>query len=263
MTIPSSPLAKMGITPGFIESPAEKYVHTFDKLNVNSVKRVFGESKQVMVYGWLHCHYQRVRAQLQKPLIEKVYNCNFGDKLDNTRTLEGRLVEGIERVRGETFQEGVSRLCKTGITNLVLENYKRKKEGLPVIPMIFCFDIDDNPFRIDATSISSREKELNNLITNSELRRCYKLCKDSNPKIQEVAEETIKFVKLYKGGDGTTSLVEVEPFWKDPEWDAKWAERKLSKHPKTKEEAYRFREQLVKRANSFDDFFYESRRKIS
>jgi hypothetical protein len=88
---------------------------------------------------------------------------------------------------------------KAGITDLVLENYKRKQIGLDIIPLIFCYDIEGNQFQVNPETITSRNESFKKLYTNMELRRCYKICCEKDPELKimtDIAKETIKFVKL-------------------------------------------------------------------
>lgn len=125
-----------------------------------------------MVYGWAHCKYDEVaNALFQGQLhIQKVFCWVLGCKdalPDEVTTLEGRAIEQVEvdeihlkktykkasneKVENTEVKDEhndfdsrlITRQCKAGLTNIVFENYKRKKEGLPIIPVIFCVDIEN------------------------------------------------------------------------------------------------------------------------
>ena len=149
----------------------------------------------------------------------------------------------------------MAKVCKAAIVNLMLENYKRKQEHKPLIPLIFCYDIEDKKRIITPESIASRETNCNKVITNKELRICHKLCceleKDPELKaIAEVAKESIKFVKLV-GNDATEYKLElIHPFWESPEWETKWKERIATKHSADPSKAILWRDYLKSAINT-------------
>src|ERR1700722_18699429 len=143
----------------------------------------------------------------------------------------------------------MAKVCKAAIVNLMLENYKRKQEHKPLIPLIFCYDIEDKKRIITPESIASRETNCNKVITNKELRRCYKICceLEKDPKLQEIAEiakESLRFLKLV-GNDSTEYKMElIDPFWKSPEWETKWKDRIATKQPANPSKRNPWREEL-------------------
>lgn len=209
-------------------------------LDSDSVINLCGPSKQAMVYGFTHCGYGAICKKLSDPgsCVERLFDCGLGNFDTHFKTLEGRVIEQIkfEISQDDTPEENVkicNRMCKSGITNLVLENYKRKCEGLPLIPVIFCIDSDAAP--MDSTRMASRQPELNQLLTHHELRRAYKLCCEVNdPTIAAIAQETFKFAKLCsQPEEGLYSLRQIEPCWeRDGEkWQKAWGERMATKKP--------------------------------
>jgi hypothetical protein len=237
------------------------------KLNYASVSDVCGESNQVMVYGFGHCKYLHLINELAKGKgqIKKVFECSIGNdstlpglKLDKKylTTLEGREIQQLkceepwydfddEKIQNEKF---CTRSCKTGTIDLVLENYKRILDDLPIIPIIFSVDITDNPFPFDPKRVSSKEPSLNCLVTHSEMRRCYKLVTDENltDEIREVSLRMIRCIKLNLGADEEYTLTKIEPFWNHPEWECAWKERMETKSTRIKKHPWR---ELLK--NSF------------
>jgi hypothetical protein len=114
------------------------------------------------------------------------------------------------------------RTCKAGITNLLLENYKRVKEGKEIIPALFCMDIVDNEFSPTTKSVTAKDVAQNNLVTHSELRRCYKLCRELENsehvelrEMAEIARQMFKFVKIVKKGD-KAALEKIPALWELP-----------------------------------------------
>ena len=91
------------------------------------------------------------------------------------------------------------------------------------------------------------------MVTNSELRRIYKLCKATGKsELEATAQKTFKFAKITTGADGKISFVKVEPFWEAKNWEAAWQQRLATKIPKNKKENVRWRNQLAKMANAYD-----------
>jgi hypothetical protein len=197
-----------------------------NNLDFHSVKQIIGERNKVMVYGWYDCHYIAITSALRKnPKMDRVFSYAIEQREFEDRTIE-RIPYHAKPKRSQ------HRSCKNGITNLLLENYKRVNEGLDIIPVIFCIDSDDNTYTTDAESITSRIEDLNILNTNSELRRCYKLCceleSSEHEEFQEmalIAKEMFKFVKVAQQGDKAV-LLPMPPMWELPDLAKKFKKRK-------------------------------------
>jgi hypothetical protein len=215
---------------------------------------------QVMVYGWASCLYIEVGNTLgkdPKSPVKKVFDCALGEcsaSEEEKTTLEGRTMEQI----CASSTDSIGRVCKAGIAALMLENYKRKQENLPLIPLIFCYDIEGKKRIITPESIASRDPEANKIITNKELRRCYKICceleKDPELKaIAEVAKESLKFVKL-TGNESTEYKLElIHPFWESPKWETSWKERIATKQPADPSKVDLWREELKAAMASYNE----------
>ena len=141
-------------------------------------------------------------------------------------------------------------MCKAGITNIVLENYKRDFEELPLIPVIFCIDSETLPF--DSKRIASKDKELNCLFTHQEIRRACKLCCEvENECLKEIALKTFKFTKLVKVKDETYKLELIKPFWQtNSDWQDDWKERRNISS--TKKESATWKKELIKAIVDYD-----------
>ena len=167
----------------------------------SSAAKLCKGSEQAMIYGWRHCGYYQVSHVLDgihDGPLKKTLNYLAGDPTlaannDFVTTLEGRNVNLIDY---DPTERHLSRKCKAAITDIVLENYKRQKEGLPLIPIIFCIDITDNPQPYSIEKICSKDSKINGQVTHKELRRAYKLCTHPNPKIRAIALQTFKFAKI-------------------------------------------------------------------
>jgi len=136
-------------------------------------------------------------------------------------TIEGRQIERIPYTDSPLPLAS----CKAGMVNIVFENYKRSKEGLTLIPILFCIDIDDNRYPHDIKSIIHK-KLSTKCFTHSELRRAYKLCCElEDEELKEIAQKTFKFVKV-KIIDRNYGLESIPAPWENRNWAVTWAKRK-------------------------------------
>jgi hypothetical protein len=237
-------------------------------LNFDSVKNIYNNANknvcndakrdknpQAMVYGWQSCFYAQVKDTLEtsgNSPMDRVYDwkvgCPLASKSERT-TLEGRTMEQINVPSKPSKDEQCAEYCKAGITNLVRHNWEREQKGLPIIPLIFCYDVDGKKRVVTPGSIASRDPQSNKIITNKELRRCYKLCREleKDPELKaiaEVAKKSIQFIKL-AGSNSTEYKMEIlHPFWESPEWEAKWKERIATKKPADPAKTILWREEL-------------------
>jgi hypothetical protein len=70
---------------------SDEQLKPFDAL---SVKKICGDAKQVMVYGWEHCLYAHVENGLSNSdLFNKVFDYRVGKK--KRITLEGNVIKRI------------------------------------------------------------------------------------------------------------------------------------------------------------------------
>jgi hypothetical protein len=200
------------------------------EIDMSSVKQILGPSLQAMIYGFRECDYTFIYNLLREKGI-----CTFDYQAgaSNFFTLEKRSIACL------TFDNGDTRdTCKAALTNLFFENFKRKKSGLPLIPLIFC--IQSSKVTLDLIRLAKRETDKTLSITNSELRRCYKLYKFN----RTLALATFKFVRVDRS-QHIYSLHEVPPFWNDPIWKKVIREREAHQNP-AKIKKYYWREVLHK-----------------
>lgn len=214
------------------------------------------QSEQVMVYGWGHCKYLQVAGSLAESNFpdnpspfKKIYDCAFGDT--RVRTLEGRRIQEMRvDIPDDDYLKELNRRCKSGVTNLVFENFQRREEGLSLIPLLFCIDIDDtgdhpwdkrrnrwdfdgpNPWRTTPELLCEKDRmtvtgQMNDFTTHSELRRCFKLANTfSDPRIRNVANSTFKFVRVVQNRDTLEYRLEsVRAPWDHADWDRFWKKR--------------------------------------
>lgn len=235
-------------------------------LDPESVRSIIGkETKQVMVFGFASARYMHVIEHLDEAQhkIQKVFTYRIGEDIphgtDQTHTAEGTKIIPVLREYGKN--KAIARQCKTAISTLIVENYRRKKKGEPLIPLIFCVEYsgkteEAKEFKTTSHQLTSREEDFNQLITHSELRRAFKLCKQceqsEDPELRELAQiarETFKFVRVEQEDHGRHRLTQVDPIWTADDWESSWQERLKThniKHlPESEKKQFRWREQMV------------------
>jgi hypothetical protein len=198
--------------------------------------------------------------------IKKVHSYRIGDPFDSTaKTIAGRRLNNLFFTGSEYLlqhqapppnvqKQVIGRECKTAITNVVLENYKRKKEGKPLIPVLFCIDIDGNPNPARFDRLAAKHPKFNNQITYKELRRAYKLCTHENPSIRAVALETFKFIKLTKNRDGEYTPMSIAAPWAHSLFSSMWDMRKKVSKSQPKKAYVNWREQLDERIKDYEKY---------
>lgn len=241
-------------------------------IDLNSFQEISEGASQVMIYGFGHCKYMQLIFTLQNHKsagIDKVFECSIGNNYDlpgyklnpiYRKTSENRLIhqfkaEPLDKIQDEkTYNEKFcTRVCKTGAVNLIFENFLRKRAGLPIIPFIFLVDITENKYPYNPESFASSSANMKNLVTHSELRRCYKLINEfPDERIRSVATETFKFVEV-EIQDKTHFFKTKEPFWANEGWINSWNERKQREKPTIFKE-FPWREQLMEAVNNVDKF---------
>jgi hypothetical protein len=210
-----------------------------DTSDIASVRAAFPDG-EAMVYGFSHCHYKAVNRALARKNLN-TYNFRLG-KEPSTRP-GGRPIYQINSGQNEADGSPPIRACKAALVNMVLENYKSQKTGVPIVPIVFCIDVQDNLCPLSPANIASKTiinpvisvKPIpNKITTHCELRIASKLC--IHPDIQDVAQKSFKCVKVTPLGSGDFQLSEVDAPWKSPDWDAAWAARKSHSMPATPKE---------------------------
>lgn len=181
---------------------------------------------RAMVYGFKHCKYIEVRRFLSEFFQKKIF----------TEQFESPEFHVYGPIRDGKVQQ---HLAKIALTDMIFENFLRTlgkctqahSQG-PIIPVIFCIDIDKNPFPLTSENLCAKKPKLNKLITHSELRRVYKLCYDPSidERIREVAKKSFIFVKLVKsisGKENEYDLQRVPAPWENTEFGKQFEKRKL------------------------------------
>jgi len=137
----------------------------------------------------------------------------------------------------------IKRECKATITNLILENYKLSKKGMPLIPLIFCIARQDTSVNklVNFKNVATL-KNIKSSVTDAELRRCYKIATELGPEFREIAEQTFKYVKVQQDSKYSNlyHLEQIPPLWANSAWQLLWEDRqKIEKKPAEKKTAWR------------------------
>jgi hypothetical protein len=176
-------------------------------------------SPYAMVFGFASCHYNEVAEGLRaSSLFTHIFNYTIGYERDDEAFEVSPPISQIK-----TNKTGTSDTCKAALVNIVFENYKRKQQGKPLIPVLFVIDCENNRHSLTSNSITTKEENQNKIITFKEIRRAYKLCEEfDDPEIRAVAKETFKFVKA----NDDLSLKEIPVPWEKSDWPELWKARK-------------------------------------
>lgn len=220
------------------------------KLDLDSAHAICDGATQVMVYGFQHCRYTQVTEALksEKSPFKKIYDCSIGGPFapeEVMTTLEGKRLKQIPipYLDQQNVVRELKQYCKAGLANMVIENVKRARQGLELIPVLFIVDIDGNNHPLTPDSVSNKQYTF---VTMGELRRAYKLCNDPglHPKVRAIANATFKFVQTCQHHDDgvvTYSLKQIAPFWQQQGWSEAWETRlkQSAEEPRTRSQKHK------------------------
>lgn len=182
-----------------------------------TLKEICGTSKAVVIYGLNYKHNEKIRDAISRT--------NLG--------LNVYLYDSIPFKMLKSNEDNTKRLCKTTLVNLILENYQRKRNDQPIIPLIFCLNYEDNRIKIEfnarkaATSHSAPSAN----ITDAEIRRIYKIYLHQDLEIKHLVLETFKFVKLVKTKNNQEQFEIIAAPFLNETWEQAWKYRKSIKKP--------------------------------
>jgi hypothetical protein len=200
--------------------------HSYQKetrIPFDNLKEIIGENAQsFMAYGHNHCLYSTVIEAAgirmkkkehvpadKKPLLE-VYNGKVGSMNKVTKRPSGsakiiKILSGADCAKDPS--QAIRRLCKTGLTNIILDNFVRKEEITPIIfaikisfmekPSHFIWQATPEAI-LSKTAEDPNGKKYTTYVTASEIRRAYKLCTDKAlpDKFKRIARRSLKFVEI-------------------------------------------------------------------
>ena len=213
-------------------------------------------SHNVMVYGFNSCHYQEViEGLMTSTLFKNVFDYHLGYK-GHDQAFE--LTPHISQI--ETGKTKTADPCKAALVNIVLENYKRKKMGKELIPVLFAIDCENNSRPVTAENITTKKDEQNKKVTFKEIRRAYKLCEEfDDPEIRVIAKETFKFVKV----KDDLSLELIQAPWEKEGWKDLWGARMKAPKNTSTQKKTSWRKELDRLKAQFDQSPKKSPLKIS
>lgn len=196
----------------FIIIKGEKMTAIEGEALESSLDRFIGPADSVMVYGFFRFGVHEIIKKAQD--IEKqivTYNSSWsGDVPESFSVI----------IYPDETKLSTKTICKTSLTNFVLQNYIKSLRGEKISPCFFCIDSNKNfhPKMNLSNPIAYEKIKKLELITVSELRRAYKLCYDQciDPRIRKVALQTFQFIRVKLDKDGLPlRLTKVSPPWKN------------------------------------------------
>ncbi|PWY54666.1 hypothetical protein DGG96_16055 [Legionella qingyii] len=180
------------------------------KIDEDSIRELCGNSSEVVVFGFGKYNYKEV--------------CNAFNKSNGINAVHSDNYETKNTDLTNNNPYSIYNYFKFIINDLIVENYKRQKEGKPIVPLIFVVGKSDESY--DPKQIAQRDEgPIDKWVTLTELRRVYKLATEFGPEFSKVALDTVKFVRLETNSEVTT-LKPVPPFWEGKEWQQDWQTRK-------------------------------------
>lgn len=215
-------------------------------LNIDSLNTLLTGARRVMVYGYEYAHYYDVFEDIShnKKKLREVEPITWSSVAS--------VKEGLRFAESSKPFVNISRTCKTGLTNIFLDNYKKVKQGENPTLILFCVGTNmptgdlrgkKSPPLPEPETLADRNSPYYSKITQKELRRMYKICcdiseKTSDPELRllaEVAKKSVKFVTVdYDETLDQFVMHEVPPTWDDPRWGKVWAKR-MDSRPSTRE----------------------------
>jgi hypothetical protein len=201
-------------------------------LDLNEFIARCAPNQQAMIYGLKYCGELEIQTWLgeeqEKRRFKDIFNYSVGSNSEFHTTFEKRKIDKIKNENNNTLE-----ICKNAQVNIVLENFKRKKIGLPIIPIVYVVDKDD--FKLDINKILKRlpKKDKNDCymnITDAEIRRAFRLCFDpSLPEdIRCLAQKTFIFISLKTNEKDDpvkyTFSIRSAP-WNSKVWQNGWKKR--------------------------------------
>src|SRR3990167_9919630 len=199
------------------------------RIEINSIRKLLGHSPEAVVYGLLDCLYLDVKEALKQVKGINIYDV-LGFEEDDC------LIPAIDiDLVADTRADMVKRCSKAGITSVLVENYKRSKLGKPLVPLLFCVELqaDHQQVVLDMGRVAKLTGHASS-VTDAELRRCFKSYREATHELRKIVEQTFKFVRVQQDHQEKDLyyLQELTPFWKRPEWNQLWVERTEQKQKK-------------------------------
>ncbi len=196
---------------------------------LDEFKAQIAPNNQVMIYGVKFC-------PIAKWLIDEVDTGRFSDVFDfsiqsypSKPVSDGSFIVPIQCPRHESsiygFSTQLSSRCKAGLVTMVLTNYQREKEDLPLIPIAFILEQESSKWDIKQAFDRARHKSY----TDAEIRRAYKLCCDPrvDERLRAIAQRSFNFLRINTLSDPTSTEPQFEKVpapWDSDEWKELWSQ---------------------------------------
>lgn len=166
--------------------------------------KLFAPADEVVVYGYGHCGYTMIKKAFENSGVRAYDWVDWGKR--NT-DIPSRVISYWEFSSGLPINPPliIGRQCKAGLVNLIITNLFRDERGEPIIPLIFCIDIEQSKYPDLVSRMFSREPgtSAHGNITQKELRIACKMSteilsedEELSAKIRAMADRTFKFVKV-------------------------------------------------------------------
>jgi len=179
--------------------------------------------REIAIYGFSHCQGGKIKIILS---LAHLTDSSGRKQRAFTKILDYNSPSQI------IPNTGPASGMKAFLTSTLFENYKRKKEGKKLVPVLFCGDIFNNPFPSTPEKITSKFSGYNGFFSHKEIRRILKhfILKEmllDTPiegldrekaleiakELVEIASETFIAVKVLTDIDDLITGVETIPFF--------------------------------------------------
>lgn len=200
---------------------------------------------ECMIYGYQHCAYLRIMEILEK-IGKRCYDYRIS--FVETPSLSLRPFLYLPSWPDMSDKKLDMRQCKMALVSIVIENCLRKKEGMPLIPVVFCLTSSSREKDVPIEQIvdQSLGSPKRGLITHAELRRAYKLLTEMPEDIRAIAKATFLFGHVIFTHHSITDVIVAPAPWEGLQaerwrvaWEAKKAKVKKDAPPKAEELLWR------------------------
>ncbi|OJU81171.1 MAG: hypothetical protein BGO10_08175 [Chlamydia sp. 32-24] len=200
-------------------------------LDLNQFINQCAPYQQAVIYGIHNCNYYDVYEWLlskrSNAQFKDVFNYTIGYKKVKTITKDKRIITKINY-----DEQRPTQIYKATLVNIVLENVKKARVGLPIIPIFFFIEKDE--FKLDEAKIIDRYEKKSNYVTSHEIRRAYKICSDPlmSKEVKSIAKETFCFISLRTNEANHPIIFDFtirQAPWNTEKWKNAWTERVKSK----------------------------------
>jgi hypothetical protein len=210
--------------------------------------------RKIAVYGFEHCKWGVIKTLLSVA------------KLPDSSGSSQRAFAQVLDYCSKSYiipNSGPASNMKAFLTSILFENYIKKKKGKNLIPVLFCGDVNNNPYPPTPEKITSKLPGYNELFGHKEIRRILKhfILKemlldtpidglDTGKALEiantlvEIAKETFIAVKVIEGQTGGSIVVRTIPFFFQDKSYPLLLEKRRTSSPKTGKKINHWKRQL-------------------